>query len=163
VADQPTLHAISTIELANFIGERLLRDTDATSMAVSLEARVPLLDHQVVEAAAGLPEDVRYMPIGKKMILRKLALADSGVDQTLFDRPKSGFVLPIELWAKQELREEVERTLCHPEYGAACGLNSETVKLLWKAFVSGAPGLYWSRVWSIFVLLRWCRQQRVSI
>ena len=60
------LVAISTLELANFIGERLLRDTDAASMAVSLEARVPLLDHAVIDlvADAGGPGgDAYFHPV----------------------------------------------------------------------------------------------------
>jgi asparagine synthase (glutamine-hydrolysing) len=163
VGDQATLHAISTLELTNFIGERLLRDTDAASMAVSLEARVPLLDHGVIEAAACVPEHDRYQPLGRKMMLRGAALDGSGIDPAIFDRPKSGFVLPIEVWARQELKEEVQQTLCDADHCAACGLNGDAVASLWRAFEAGAPGLYWSRVWSVFVLLWWCREHRASI
>ncbi|MGH8166850.1 MAG: asparagine synthase-related protein [Woeseiaceae bacterium] len=66
VEGEEILHSISILELTNFIGERLLRDTDAASMAVSLEVRVPLLDHEVVEAspvlirgAASIPSKVK--------------------------------------------------------------------------------------------------------
>jgi asparagine synthase (glutamine-hydrolysing) len=157
----PTLHAISSLELANFIGERLLRDTDAASMAVSLEARVPLLDHAVIEAAAAVPEHERFEPLGRKMLLRRLAM--QRLDPKIFDRPKSGFVLPIEVWARQELKADVERTLLDADRCASCGLNPDAVARLWRAFAAGAPGLYWSRIWAIFVLLWWCREHRASI
>lgn len=159
--ERPTLHAISTLELANFIGERLLRDTDSASMAVSLEARVPLLDHQVIEAVAAVPDHSRFEPLGKKMLLRRLAM--SNLDPTMFDRPKSGFVLPIEVWARQELKNEVEQTLLDRTRCESCGLNPETVARLWRSFVAGAPGLYWSRIWAIYVLLWWAKEHRASI
>ena len=159
----PTLHGISTLEMANFIGERLLRDTDAASMAVSLEARVPLLDHQVIEAVAEMPEAERFEPLGKKRLLREAAMAGTGIDPAIFDRPKSGFVLPIEVWSREELKGEVERTLSDSDRCAACGLNPRAVSRLWQAFAGGAPGLYWSRVWALFVLLWWSREHRASI
>ena len=73
-----------------FVGERLLRDSDTASMAVSLELRVPLLDHRVVEAAQRVPERLRFANLGKKQLLRTLAL--SNIDKNIFDRPKAGFV-----------------------------------------------------------------------
>lgn len=162
--DAPSLHAIATLELANFIGERLLRDTDAASMAVSLEARVPLLDHMVIEAAAAVPEHERFDPLGKKMLLRRLGMDGAkNLDQSVFERPKSGFVLPIEMWARQELKAEVERTMLDRARCESCGLNSEAVARLWRAFAVGAPGLYWSRIWAVFVLLWWCKEHRASI
>ncbi len=162
VGERPSLHAIATLELSNFIGERLLRDTDAASMAVSLEARVPLLDHAVIESAASVPEQLRFKPLGRKMLLRQIAI-DAGVDASVFNRPKSGFVLPIELWARQQLKAQVEETLLDADRCRNCGLNPEAVARLWRAFEAGAPGIYWSRIWAIFVLLWWCREHRASI
>jgi len=73
------------------------------------------------------------------------------------------FVLPIERWARGGMQREVAATL---NDGAACravGLAPDAVARLWKAFDSGAPGIYWSRIWSIFALLRWCDRHRVSL
>ena len=72
IAGEPELTAISSLEMASFLGERLLRDTDAASMAVSLEVRVPLLDHEFVEALAQVPEMQRFHPLRKKMLLRRM-------------------------------------------------------------------------------------------
>jgi asparagine synthase (glutamine-hydrolysing) len=157
---QPELHAVSLLEVANFLGERLLRDTDWASMAVSLEVRVPLLDHRVLEAAAAVPDAQRFLPTGKKALLRQLALGK--LDPSLFDRPKSGFVLPIEGWCREQLRQEVAATLLDAASCRAAGLEPEPIARLWRAFQNGAPGLYWSRIWVLFVLLRWCREHRVS-
>ena len=80
VKGEEILHSISILELANFIGERLLRDTDAASMAVSLEVRVPLLDHEIVEAIAGVDTKQRFYPLQSKKLLRDIALAGLGFE-----------------------------------------------------------------------------------
>jgi asparagine synthase (glutamine-hydrolysing) len=161
IEKSPLLHALSMLELWLFIGERLLRDTDSASMAVSLEVRVPLLDHVVIECASQLDEAVRFEPVGRKGLLRELAL--SRLDPGLFERPKSGFVLPIERWCRQKLRGEIEATFADAEACRGAGLDVDAVQALWRAFQADAPGIYWSRVWALFVLLRWCHQHRMSL
>ncbi len=158
---EPELHAVSMLELALFLGERLLRDTDGASMAVSLEVRVPLLDHVVIERAAGLPESQRFRPLGRKQMLRQAALG--GFDPKLFERPKSGFVLPIETWCRRHLRSEVAASLGNAGRCAAIGLEPDSVARLWRAFDARAPGLYWSRIWGIYALLGWCARNDVTL
>lgn len=157
----PTLHAITMLELSSFIGERLMRDTDAASMAVALEVRVPLLDHEVIARAAAVDPERRFLPARKKMLLRELAL--DGLDAAIFDRPKSGFVLPIDMWCRQSLRQRVGDTLRDRAACERVGLNPDTVARLWQAFEQNAPGLYWSRLWSLFVLLWWCERYELSL
>ncbi len=154
-------HAVSRLELALFLGERLLRDTDTASMAVALEVRVPLLDHRIVEESFALDEVTRFAPLGRKQRLRELALA--GLDPALFERPKQGFVLPIGTWCRRHLARDVEATLNDAEVSRGLGLDPAVVARLWSAFQAGARGVYWSRVWALFVLLRWCRQHRLAL
>lgn len=153
--------AVSLLEVALFLGERLLRDSDAASMAVSLELRVPLLDHRVVETAIAVPEGARFAPLGRKMLLRSLAMPH--LDQTIFDRPKSGFVLPIELWAKDRLSSEIESNFENRSLVESAGLHPDALSRMWRAFKSNAPGLYWSRIWAPYILLEWCRRHHVSL
>src|SRR5205085_11927733 len=101
IAGRSALAAISVLEQRCFLGQRLLRDTDAASMAVSLEVRVPLVDHVLLEHVMRLPDDVRYQPVGRKQILRTMGLA--GLDPALFERPKRGFVLPFDKWIRKNL------------------------------------------------------------
>jgi asparagine synthase (glutamine-hydrolysing) len=155
------LRAISALELSNFLEQRLLRDTDAASMAVSLEVRVPLLDHLVIEAASRLSDRRRFEPLGRKQALRDAAL--DGLDPAIFDRPKSGFVLPIERWARGGMQREVAETLRDARACQAVGLAPQAVARLWSAFEAGAPGIYWSRIWAVFALLRWCGKHSVSL
>lgn len=153
------LSRISVMEQRLFLGERLLRDNDAASMASSLEQRVPLVDQVLFESVDRLPDRMRYRPLGKKDVLRRIGL--EGLDPALFDRPKSGFVLPFDLWIRRGLKDRMDQTLRDPHAVAPTGLNPEAVERLWKAFLEGATGIYWSRVWAIYVLIRWCHRHRV--
>lgn len=154
------LSAISTLEVALYLGERLLRDTDCASMAVSLEVRVPLLDHEVIEAANALDDDVRFEPVRYKGLLRRIGLI--GLDPAIFDRPKSGFVLPLEVWCRRDLADLVQSTLLDRSLCESVGLSPDAVERLWAAFQAGAPGLYWSRIWAVFVVLWWSRRYGVT-
>jgi asparagine synthase (glutamine-hydrolysing) len=161
IEHEPALHAISMLELSFFLGERLLRDTDTASMAVALEVRVPLIDHVAVERLSAVPEAVRFSPLGRKQLLRELAL--SGLDPAMFERPKRGFELPLDVWCRQRLGDDIDATLGDADLCARVGLRAEAVGRLWRAFKDGAPGLYWSRAWSLYVLLWWCRKHDVSL
>jgi asparagine synthase (glutamine-hydrolysing) len=161
VGNDSAPHSTSRLELALFLGERLLRDTDTASMAVALEVRVPLLDHRVVEECFALDEATRFAPLGRKQRLRALGLA--GLDPALFERPKQGFVLPIGVWCRRHLSREVGAALNDTALCRDLGLDPAAVAQLWSAFQSGSRGIYWSRVWALFVLLRWCRQYSLSL
>jgi len=153
------LSAISVMEQRLFLGERLLRDNDAVSMASSLEQRVPLVDQVLCESVDRLPEQARYRPLGTKAMLRRIGLR--GLDQALFERPKSGFVLPFDRWIRRGLKKVMDQTLRDPQAIAPVGLDPAAVERLWRAFLDGAPGMYWSRVWSVYVFIRWCHRNRV--
>lgn len=153
------LSAISVMEERMFLGERLLRDTDATSMAASIEVRLPLVDHLLFEIVDQMPDKERYFPLQKKLALRRAGL--KGLDPALFDRPKTGFVLPYDRWIRLGLGKVMDQTMRDPEAVKPTGLNPLAVQRLWKAFLDGAPGLYWSRVWAIFVFIRWCHRHSV--
>lgn len=155
------LGAISLLEQSLFLGERLLRDTDAASMAVALEVRVPLLDHNIVESLASLVDTTRFEPLGKKKLLRDLGL--SGIDPSIFERPKSGFELPLDVWCRRQLKDVLDSTFEDHGLCESVGLRPKAVGRLWRSYQEGAPGLYWSRVWSLFVLMRWCRDHGVSL
>jgi asparagine synthase (glutamine-hydrolysing) len=161
IAGSELRQAVSALELSSFAGERLLRDTDAASMAVALEVRVPLLDHVLAETVAGIDPARRFSPPGRKQLLREAALAR--LDPAIFDRPKSGFVLPIDAWARQSLQPRMEATFADAALAARVGLHPEAVRTLWRSFLAGRPGLYWSRIWAIYVLLSWCQTHDLAL
>jgi asparagine synthase (glutamine-hydrolysing) len=155
------LDAIGYLERNIFLGERLLRDTDATSMSASIEIRLPLVDHVLVENVERLSGADRFLPIGKKSILRRIGL--NGLDPALFDRPKSGFVLPYDRWLRSKLGKMIDATMRDAQAIQPTGLDAKEVERLWLAYLRGAPGLYWSRVWAVYVFIRWCHRHRVYL
>jgi asparagine synthase (glutamine-hydrolysing) len=161
VDGRPTLAGISVLEQRLFLGERLLRDTDAASMSASIEVRVPLVDQLLTEYVDRLPLTQRFAPVGKKSVLRRLALG--GLDARLFERPKSGFVLPYDRWLRSTLGRVVDATLRDAAAVSQAGLNPEAVAQLWSGFLAGAPGIYWTRVWALYVLVRWCQRRGAAV
>jgi asparagine synthase (glutamine-hydrolysing) len=160
VGDRSPLSSISVLEQRLFLGERLLRDNDVASMAASIEQRVPLVDPVLFQHVDRLPEETRYAPVGRKAILRRVGL--KGLDPALFERPKSGFELPFDRWIRAGLRGAMDETLRDAGAVRAAGLQPATVARLWQAFLDGAPGMYWSRVWAIYTLVRWCSRNGVQ-
>jgi asparagine synthase (glutamine-hydrolysing) len=155
------LSALSVMEQRVFLGERLLRDNDAASMAASIEQRLPLVDHVLFENVDLLPDDARYQPVPKKSLLRRVGLR--GLDPALFDRPKTGFVLPFDRWIRQRLGTVMDDTMRDARALRGVGLDPGAVERLWRAFRDGAPGIYWSRVWAVYVLVRWCQRHHASL
>jgi len=160
-AARSSLSAISVMEERLFLGERLLRDTDATSMAASIEVRLPLVDRVLFENVDRLRDRDRYFPLRRKSMLRRAGLR--GLDPALFERPKTGFVLPYDRWLRHGMSKVMDQAMRDPVAVKPTGLNPETVGRLWQAYLDGAPGLYWSRVWAIYVLIRWCHRHQVYL
>ena len=161
VTGRSSLTAISILEQRCFLGERLLRDSDAASMAASLELRVPLVDHVLTGAVNRLDDRLRYNPVGRKQALRNAGL--DGLDPALFERPKQGFQLPFDDWIRQHLGGAMEETMRDSAATSAAGLDPTTVARVWDAFRDGGPGIFWSRVWALYVLIRWCDANGVAL
>jgi asparagine synthase (glutamine-hydrolysing) len=155
------LAAIGILEQRLFLGERLLRDSDAASMASSVELRLPLVDHRLLETVGRMDERERFQPVGRKQALRRLGLR--GLDPALFERPKTGFVLPFDRWIRAGLGRVMDATMNDAAAARAAGLDPQAVGRLWRAYLARSRGFYWSRVWAVYVLIRWCSRHRVSI
>lgn len=159
-AGRSLLEAVAIMEQRLFLGERLLRDTDAVSMASSLEIRLPLVDQELLSLVNRLPERLRFHPLRRKALLRRVGLR--GLSPALFDRPKSGFELPYAEWMLGALGRTIDDAFHDRAAVLAAGLEPAAVIRLWEAFKAGSPGLYWSRVWALYVLVRWARRNKVS-
>jgi asparagine synthase (glutamine-hydrolysing) len=160
-AGRSAVSTMAVLEQRLFLGERLLRDTDAASMAVSLETRLPLVDSTVLEAVMRVPDAARFEPLGRKQLLRRVGL--DRLDPAMFERPKRGFELPFGRWIRTSLGNAMDETMRDPSLAAAVGLDGRAVAGVWSAFQSGAPGLYWTRVWMLYVLIRWCHRHGILV
>lgn len=161
LANRSDLGAIAMLEQRLFLGERLLRDTDATSMAASIETRLPLVDTMLLSVVLRLPDSIRFHPVRMKSLLRRAGL--KGLDPQLFNRPKSGFELPFDRWLRQALGQEIEATLLDTAAVEGAGLDTAEVRRLWLAFKAGAKGLYWTRLWALYSLIRWTQVNHVGM
>ncbi|WP_337878092.1 asparagine synthase (glutamine-hydrolyzing) [Caldimonas sp.] len=97
----------------------------------------------------------------RKALLRRVGL--TGLTAALFERPKSGFELPYDHWLRSRLGQRIDDTLNDPDLVRPAGPDPDNVARLWRAFKQGAPGLYWSRIWALYVLVHWCHRHRVYV
>ena len=145
---------ISWLEMRSYMANTLLRDTDAVSMAQSLEVRVPLLDTPLVEFVASLPDVARRRPNAQKALLVE-ALGDLLPQEVLAQRKRT-FTLPWEEWLREPLRARLEASFNDPAPPLAVFLRPGGVLAVWSDFLAGKTT--WSRPWSLYVLNEWCRQ-----
>lgn len=149
VAGRGRLDAQTVLELANYLSNTLLRDTDTMAMSHALEVRVPLLDESIVEYVIGLPSRWRV----KRNVLKPLLSAAIPGIGTHSSSGKRGFVLPFANWLRSALRADVERRLRRLDY-AGPFVRPPAVAALWRRFLAGDDRL-WARVWAVYVLDRW--------
>jgi asparagine synthase (glutamine-hydrolysing) len=150
------VNAISQLELRCYMTNTLLRDTDAMSMAHSLEVRVPFVDTKVVNYVLSLPGDWKLRNGSPKPLLAD-ALGDL-LPRDFMARPKMGFTLPFEKWLQRNLRHEVSSVL----ENAGPILNSAAVKKVWRDFLKKPRAVGWSRPWALYILAKWCEINGVT-
>ena len=153
------VNTISQLELKGYMTNTLLRDTDAMSMAHSLEVRVPFVDTKVVDYVLSLPGEWK---VGENKTPKPL-LADAVGDllpRDFLARPKMGFTLPFEKWLQQSLRSEVSSVLA--DGSGFAGLNSHAIENVWNNFLQKPRAVGWSRPWSLYVLAKWCEINKVT-
>src|SRR5882762_7032985 len=97
------LNRMLYVDTKLWLPDDLLARGDKTSMAASIEARVPLLDHKLVEFAASLPPDLKIRGLTRKYLLKKVAR--KWLPASIVDRKKQGFPMPMSLWFRREARD----------------------------------------------------------
>lgn len=143
--------AVSYLEMRSYMVNTLLRDADAMSMAHSLELRVPLLDHPIVEFVAGQPDAVKQRAGAYKPLLVD-ALGDL-LPEEVSTRPKRGFTFPWAQWTRGPLAPRIDARLQRLAPPLAEYLRHDAVTATWRAFRAGRCG--WLRPWSLYVLNEW--------
>lgn len=142
-------------DLKYYLKDDLLVKVDRASMKYSLECRVPLLDHRIVEFALNLSPQLKLKNGIRKFLLKKV-LFDK-VPQHFFERPKRGFAIPLAKWLKNELHYFVDDYL-NKEWVNEAGLAKwEGVRKLLNRFEKGEDYLY-NRVWTMALLHRWMKE-----
>lgn len=150
------INRISIYELKNYIVNTALRDADQMSMAQTIEARSPLLDHKLVELMLSIPGDMKLDPkVPKPLLVR--AAGDRLPLGCVF-RHKRGFVLPFDEYFKAELHDEIKR---FSEARGDSFFEPTGLKNMIAAYNAGRVN--WSRIWMLYVLDFYCRHNRLSL
>ena len=143
------------LDLLTYLPGDVLTKVDRASMACSIEARVPLLDHRVVEHTWSLPADLKIRSGETKWILRRVL--ERYLPRTLFDRPKMGFAAPIDRWLRGPLLDWAADLLDPRSLGDEGLFNVDLVRSRWHEHQTGKRNRQYS-LWVVLMAQAWRRR-----
>ena len=158
--DAPDTLRMMYCDAVSYLPDDILCKVDRASMAVSLETRVPFLDHRVAELAARIPLHMKVRGGSGKYILCKLLYRE--VPRELVERPKAGFAIPVGEWIKGPLRPWAEDLLDPARMAGEGWFDAGIVQRRWHDHLSGrrdsTPAL-----WAVLMFQAWLREQSVTL
>ncbi|PRF31687.1 asparagine synthase (glutamine-hydrolyzing) [Burkholderia multivorans] len=147
------------IDTLTYLPTDILTKVDRAAMAVSLETRMPFLDHHVVEFAWRLPASLRLPEGQSKALLRRLL--DRYVPTELIDRPKQGFCAPIDHWLRGALRDWADALLQPSRLRDEGFFDAAAVERLWRQHQTGR--MNWQhQLWTVLMFQAWLDAQRAA-
>ncbi|WP_118857352.1 asparagine synthase (glutamine-hydrolyzing) [Sphingomonas mesophila] len=146
---------MTTADALGYLPDDILAKVDRASMAVSLETRVPFLDHRVAEVAAQIPVGLKVAGGEGKAILRKLL--DRYVPRRLVERPKAGFAVPVGQWIRGPLRDWAEDLLDPRKLAQGGYFDARAVRDRWTDHLSGRDST--QAIWSVLMFQAWLAEQ----
>ncbi|MBQ4915643.1 asparagine synthase (glutamine-hydrolyzing) [Maribacter sp. MMG018] len=151
-SDKNSFESAGDFDLKTYLSWDINTKVDRATMAYSLEARSPFLDYRVVEMAQSLPTAFKYQKGKQKRILKDI-LYDH-VPEAYFDRPKSGFGMPLNIWFRNDLKDLVLSELSMNNLKDIPGIKPAVVTKLIDQHMNGSWNHH-TMIWKLLVLRQW--------
>lgn len=151
------LHWLLALDSMTYLPDDILTKVDRASMSVGLEARVPFLDHRVIEFAWTLPSHLKQGKRGGKHILKQVL--DRYIPREMMERPKQGFGLPVGDWLRSELKDWAGDLLSPELIGQQGYFEPKRVETMWKEHLTGKRNWQF-QLWDVLMFQAWLVEQR---